>query len=90
MKSTSINGVKTYSFVGHQRSMATWLNPNKLRALRKDKGFLSFSFFNWKPKSDSYTDVFYRRLPQSGSCDKKNVCNWRHMCPDMKNESAEI
>uniref|UniRef100_A0A803M266 PIN-like protein n=1 Tax=Chenopodium quinoa TaxID=63459 RepID=A0A803M266_CHEQI len=38
LKSTSINGVKVYSLTGHQRSLATWLNPKKQRALRKDKG----------------------------------------------------
>uniref|UniRef100_A0A803M631 Nucleolar protein 10 n=1 Tax=Chenopodium quinoa TaxID=63459 RepID=A0A803M631_CHEQI len=36
LKSTSINGVKVYSLTGHQRSLATWLNPKKQRALRKD------------------------------------------------------
>ncbi|GMH01582.1 hypothetical protein Nepgr_003421 [Nepenthes gracilis] len=40
LKSTSINGVKTYSVTGHHRSMATWLNPKKRRALRKDKDYM--------------------------------------------------
>ncbi|MCL7037221.1 hypothetical protein MKW94_005171, partial [Papaver nudicaule] len=35
LKSTSINGCKTY-FITGQRSNATWLDPKKLRALRKD------------------------------------------------------
>lgn len=40
LKSTSINGVKLYSLTGHQRSLATWLNPKKQRALRKDKDYM--------------------------------------------------
>lgn len=40
LKSTSINGVKMYSIVGEQRSLATWLNPKKLRALRKDADYM--------------------------------------------------
>lgn len=40
LKSTSINGVKMYSLTGQQRSLATWLNPKKKRALRKDKDYL--------------------------------------------------
>ncbi|GAB4851743.1 hypothetical protein Ancab_031145 [Ancistrocladus abbreviatus] len=40
LKSTSINGVKMYSVTGHHRSLATWLNPKKLRALRKDKDYM--------------------------------------------------
>lgn len=38
MKSTSINGVKMYTVAGENRSLATWLNPKKLRALRKNPG----------------------------------------------------
>lgn len=38
LKSTSINGVKMYSVTGQHRSLATWLAPKKLKALRKDKG----------------------------------------------------
>lgn len=38
LKSTSINGVKMYTVTGQNRSLATWLDPKKLRALRKDKG----------------------------------------------------
>ncbi|KAL2895876.1 Nucleolar protein 10 [Bienertia sinuspersici] len=40
LKSTSINGVKMYSLTGQQRSLATWLNPKKQRALRKDKDYM--------------------------------------------------
>ncbi|KAL8162958.1 hypothetical protein V2J09_014447 [Rumex salicifolius] len=40
MKSTSINGVKMYTMVGQQRSLATWINPKKRRALRKDKEYM--------------------------------------------------
>ncbi|KAL0404824.1 UNVERIFIED_CONTAM: Nucleolar protein 10 [Sesamum radiatum] len=36
LKSTSINGVKMYTVAGHNRSLATWLPPKKLRALRKN------------------------------------------------------
>ncbi|CAL9782433.1 unnamed protein product [Musa acuminata subsp. burmannicoides] len=39
IRSTSINGVKLYSLSG-QRSVATWLPPKKLRALRKDKDYM--------------------------------------------------
>ncbi|KAK9106221.1 hypothetical protein Scep_023065 [Stephania cephalantha] len=39
LKSTSINGVKMYSVSG-QRSVATWLPPKKMRALRKDPNYL--------------------------------------------------
>ncbi|RVW92211.1 Nucleolar protein 10 [Vitis vinifera] len=38
LRSTSINGVKTYTISSHQRSLATWLPPKKLRALRKNNG----------------------------------------------------
>ncbi|KAL0290856.1 UNVERIFIED_CONTAM: Nucleolar protein 10 [Sesamum angustifolium] len=38
LKSTSINGVKMYTVAGHNRSLATWLPPKKLRALRKNPG----------------------------------------------------
>nr|GMC84290.1 nucleolar protein 10 [Ipomoea batatas] len=40
LKSTSINGVKMYSVAGQNRSVATWLPPKKLRALRKDPNYL--------------------------------------------------
>ncbi|KAI3443172.1 WD_REPEATS_REGION domain-containing protein [Psidium guajava] len=40
LKSTSINGVKLYSVSSQQRSLATWLPPKKLRALRKDKNYM--------------------------------------------------
>ncbi|GMY19372.1 nucleolar protein 10 [Fagus crenata] len=40
LKSTSINGVKMYSLASQNRSHASWLNPKKLRALRKDKDYL--------------------------------------------------
>ncbi|KAH9657792.1 NUC153 domain-containing protein [Citrus sinensis] len=36
MKSTLINGVKMYSLVSQQRSVAAWLTPKKQRALRKN------------------------------------------------------
>lgn len=36
MKSTSINGVKMYSLVSQQRSVAAWHTPKKQRALRKN------------------------------------------------------
>lgn len=39
LKSTSINGVKMYSVSG-QRSLATWLPPKKLRALRKNRDYM--------------------------------------------------
>ncbi|KAL3534586.1 hypothetical protein ACH5RR_003047 [Cinchona calisaya] len=39
LKSTSINGVKMYTVTGQHRSVATWLPPKKLRALRKDKDY---------------------------------------------------
>ncbi|KAK9091762.1 hypothetical protein Sjap_024939 [Stephania japonica] len=39
LKATSINGVKMYSVSG-QRSVATWLPPKKMRALRKDPNYL--------------------------------------------------
>ncbi|XP_022933434.1 nucleolar protein 10 [Cucurbita moschata] len=41
LKSTSINGVKLYTVASQQRSLATWINPKKLRALRKDKDYTS-------------------------------------------------
>lgn len=40
MKSTLINGVKMYSLVSQQRSVAAWLTPKKQRALRKNIGIL--------------------------------------------------
>ncbi|KAI7984381.1 Nucleolar protein 10 [Camellia lanceoleosa] len=40
LKSTSINGVKMYSVTSQNRSLATWLAPKKLRALRKDEDYL--------------------------------------------------
>ncbi|XP_018723601.2 LOW QUALITY PROTEIN: nucleolar protein 10 [Eucalyptus grandis] len=40
LKSTSINGVKMYTVSSQQRSLATWLGPKKLRALRKDKDYM--------------------------------------------------
>ncbi|XP_030473839.1 uncharacterized protein LOC115691371 [Syzygium oleosum] len=40
LKSTSINGVKMYTVSSQQRSLATWLPPKKLRALRKDKNYM--------------------------------------------------
>ncbi|KAI3460683.1 hypothetical protein Pfo_017346 [Paulownia fortunei] len=40
LKSTSINGVKMYTVTGHHRSLATWLPPKKLRALRKNPDYL--------------------------------------------------
>ncbi|KAI8559180.1 hypothetical protein RHMOL_Rhmol04G0153000 [Rhododendron molle] len=40
LKSTSINGVKMYTVSGQHRSVATWLAPKKLRALRKDKDYM--------------------------------------------------
>ncbi|XP_027175939.1 nucleolar protein 10 [Coffea eugenioides] len=40
LKSTSINGVKMYTVTGQHRSLATWLPPKKLRALRKDKDYM--------------------------------------------------
>ena len=42
LKSTSINGVKMYTVSSDQRSLATWLRPKKLRALRKNKGIFCF------------------------------------------------
>ncbi|CAL8173038.1 unnamed protein product [Prunus armeniaca] len=40
LKSTSINGVKMYSVASQQRSLATWLDPKKRRALRKDQNYM--------------------------------------------------
>ncbi|XP_027069093.1 uncharacterized protein [Coffea arabica] len=40
LKSMSINGVKMYTVTGQHRSLATWLPPKKLRALRKDKDYM--------------------------------------------------
>ncbi|CAI9285291.1 unnamed protein product [Lactuca saligna] len=40
LKSTSINGVKMYTVAGQHKSLATWLAPKKIRALRKDKNYL--------------------------------------------------
>ncbi|KAL9996885.1 putative transcription factor WD40-like family [Helianthus debilis subsp. tardiflorus] len=40
LKSTSINGVKMYTVAAQHRSLATWLPPKKLRALRKDKNYM--------------------------------------------------
>ncbi|OWM85471.1 hypothetical protein CDL15_Pgr019095 [Punica granatum] len=40
LKSTSINGVKMYSVSSQNRSLATWLPPKKLRALRKDTKYM--------------------------------------------------
>jgi hypothetical protein len=37
MKVTAMNGVKVYTVSGH-RQFASWLPPNKKRALRKDQG----------------------------------------------------
>ena len=51
LKSTSINGMKVYSLASQNRSHASWLDPKKLRALRKDKSNLlhfSLSLF-WLP-----------------------------------------
>ncbi|KAK9671224.1 hypothetical protein RND81_12G014400 [Saponaria officinalis] len=36
LKSSSMNGVKLYSITGQHRNPASWLNPKKQRALRKD------------------------------------------------------
>lgn len=40
LKSTAINGVKMYTVAGQHRSVATWLPPKKLRALRKDSSYM--------------------------------------------------
>ncbi|MCE3050818.1 hypothetical protein HAX54_048244 [Datura stramonium] len=40
LKSTAINGVKMYTVAGQHRSVATWLPPKKLRALRKDPNYM--------------------------------------------------
>ncbi|XP_018848422.2 nucleolar protein 10 [Juglans regia] len=40
LKSTSINGVKTYTVASQNRSLASWLDPKKQRALRKDKNYM--------------------------------------------------
>ncbi|KAJ0010729.1 hypothetical protein Pint_33438 [Pistacia integerrima] len=40
LKSTTINGVKVYSVVSQQRSVAAWLPPKKQRVLRKNVGIL--------------------------------------------------
>ena len=45
LKSTSINGVKMYTVSSDQRSLATWLPPKKLRALRKNQGIFCFKIF---------------------------------------------
>ncbi|KAI3746316.1 hypothetical protein L6452_08744 [Arctium lappa] len=37
LRSTSINGVKMYTVARQHQSLATWLPPKKIRALRKDK-----------------------------------------------------
>ncbi|EEF25596.1 conserved hypothetical protein [Ricinus communis] len=39
MKAMSVNGVQMYTISSQQRSVATWLNPKKQRALRKDKEY---------------------------------------------------
>ncbi|XP_050363079.1 uncharacterized protein LOC126781984 [Argentina anserina] len=39
LKSTSINGVKLYSVASEQPSLATWVDPNKRRALRKNQEY---------------------------------------------------
>ncbi|XP_050232794.1 uncharacterized protein LOC126681311 [Mercurialis annua] len=39
MKAMSVNGVKIYSITSQQQSVASWLNPKKQRALRKDKEY---------------------------------------------------
>ncbi|KAK9740730.1 hypothetical protein RND81_03G056200 [Saponaria officinalis] len=36
LKSSSMNGVKLYSITGQHRNPASWINPKKQRALRKD------------------------------------------------------
>ncbi|CAH9062544.1 unnamed protein product [Cuscuta europaea] len=40
LKSTSINGVKMYTVAGQNRSLASWIPPKKLKALRKDPNYL--------------------------------------------------
>ncbi|KAK4804898.1 hypothetical protein SAY86_004715 [Trapa natans] len=40
LKSTSINGIKMYSVSSQHRSLATWLPPKKLKALRKEKNHM--------------------------------------------------
>ncbi|KAL6504932.1 hypothetical protein OROHE_023690 [Orobanche hederae] len=40
LKSTSRNGVKMYTVTAHNSSLATWLPPKKLRALRKNPDYL--------------------------------------------------
>ncbi|GAB2227918.1 hypothetical protein Droror1_Dr00009747 [Drosera rotundifolia] len=40
LKSTSINGVKMYSVTGQHRSLASWVDPKKRRALRKDREYM--------------------------------------------------
>lgn len=44
LKSTSINGMKVYSLASQNRSHASWLDPKKLRALRKGKSNLLHFF----------------------------------------------
>lgn len=39
MKLTAMNGVKVYTVSGH-RQFASWLPPNKKKALRKDQDYL--------------------------------------------------
>ncbi|XP_057974962.1 uncharacterized protein LOC131162470 [Malania oleifera] len=41
LKSTSINGVKMYTVSNNKHSLATWLAPKKLKALRKDKDYMT-------------------------------------------------
>ncbi|KAB1222200.1 Nucleolar protein 10 [Morella rubra] len=40
LKSTSINGVQMYTVASQNRSLASWLDPKKLRALRKDENYM--------------------------------------------------
>ncbi|CAN4118264.1 unnamed protein product [Withania somnifera] len=40
LKSIAINDVKMYTIAGQHRSVATWLPPKKLRALRKDPSYM--------------------------------------------------
>ena len=45
MRVTALNGVKVYTVSGH-RQFASWLPPDKKRALRKDQGTCNLLYAN--------------------------------------------
>ncbi|KAJ4845664.1 hypothetical protein Tsubulata_003551 [Turnera subulata] len=52
LKSTSINGVKMYMVSSQQRSLPSWLDPKKQRALRKDP--------NYQKRVDLIQDLWFQ------------------------------